>query len=126
MYAHIFEGLACTRVRIDSVGAFGRALAPMAKAEHLVVFKLVAGRPKDVEDAEALIVLHPEIDLSEARRQIQELSELLDDDAPVAEFDRLARRARAGLRKASVKRTPARAPSQQRRKRKPPGARRTR
>jgi hypothetical protein len=39
--------------------AFGRVVAPMATPDDLVVFKAIAGRPKDAEDAEALLVLHP-------------------------------------------------------------------
>ena len=79
--------------------AFGRSRVPMAKPEDLVVFKLVAGRPKDIEDAQALVALHPQMDLARARRHLQELASLIEDDALLARWESLARWARATRRK---------------------------
>jgi hypothetical protein len=39
------------------VDRFGRVYVPLCLPERLVVFKAIAGRPKDVEDAEALLAL---------------------------------------------------------------------
>ena len=47
---------------------FGGVRAPMSVPEDLVVFKAIAGRPKDIDDAEALLVLHPHINLVRAER----------------------------------------------------------
>jgi hypothetical protein len=73
---------------------FGRVRAPMSVPDDLVVFKAIAGRPKDIEDAEALLVLHPRIDIGRARRRVAELAGLADAPELVESFDALATRAR--------------------------------
>jgi hypothetical protein len=57
---------------------FGRVRAPMCTPEDLVVFKAIAGRSKDVEDAEALLALYPEIDRERVRARVAELSVLAE------------------------------------------------
>jgi hypothetical protein len=57
---------------------FGRTLLPMARPEDLVVFKAIAARPKDVEDAVALLLMHPNIDLAATRRRVAELAALAE------------------------------------------------
>lgn len=56
--------------------AFGRVRAPMATPEDLIVLKAMAGRPKDIDDAAALLALHPNIRLSRIRARLDELSSL--------------------------------------------------
>lgn len=51
----------------STITSFGRVRAPMCTPESLVVFKAIAGRPKDVEDAEALLALYPDIDRQRVR-----------------------------------------------------------
>ncbi len=75
-----------------SEASFGQARLPMSTASDLVVFKAIAGRPKDVEDAEALLVLHPEIDTAAVRARVAELSALADAPELLESFDSLARR----------------------------------
>ena len=55
----------------------------MAQAEDLIVFKAIAGRPKDVQDATTLLVLHSAIDHSRVRRRVSQLAALAEDPAPV-------------------------------------------
>jgi hypothetical protein len=74
---------------------FGRVRAPMSAPADLVVFKAIAGRPKDVEDAEALLVLHPSIDVARIRRRVVELATLAEAPDLVHGFDALVARARA-------------------------------
>lgn len=93
---------------------FGRVCLPMSAPDDLVVFKSVAGRPKDQEDVEALLVLHPEVDVSRARRRLRELAELIEAPELVDAFDAVAARARANRDPA-----PARAAPTKRRPRKP-------
>jgi hypothetical protein len=58
--------------------SYGSVVAPMATAQSLVVFKLIAGRPKDLEDVAALLTLHPELDRVGMRRQLSELAALAE------------------------------------------------
>jgi hypothetical protein len=50
-----------------SITSFGSVEAPMARPEDLIVFKAIAGRPKDIEDATALFVLYPKLDRNRIR-----------------------------------------------------------
>lgn len=79
---------ACTPIR------FGRVRIPMCTAEDLVVFKAIAGRPKDLEDAEALLALYPDIDVVRTRRHVAELAALADAPELVEAFDAMAGEAR--------------------------------
>ena len=73
--------------------AFGRARAPMATPADLVVFKAIAGRARDLEDAETLLVLYPDLDLARVRARIVELAALAEAPELVTAFDAMARRA---------------------------------
>lgn len=65
-------------IRESARGHFGAIELPIASAENLVVLKAMASRPKDLEDAAALLLLHPEIDRTRVRRRVLELAELAD------------------------------------------------
>jgi hypothetical protein len=65
-------------IAASSVTAFGAVKAPMARPEDLVVFKAIAARPKDIEDATALLVLYPEIDRARLRERVRELARLAE------------------------------------------------
>jgi hypothetical protein len=69
---------------------FGRVRAPMCTAEDLVVFKAIAGRARDIEDAEALLGLFPEIDLERVRRRVTELSVLAEAPELLESFEAIA------------------------------------
>lgn len=66
-----------------SVAAFGKARAPMAQAEDLIVFKAIAGRPKDIQDMTTLLVLYPAIDRARVRHRVSQLAALAEDAAPL-------------------------------------------
>ena len=73
---------------------FGSVHVRMPTPSDLVVFKAIAGRPKDVEDAETLLVLHGDIDLARTRARVADLTALTDAPELLAAFDQLAARAR--------------------------------
>jgi hypothetical protein len=82
-----------------SSAAFGTVRAPMADPQDLVIFKVVAGRPKDIEDAAALLILHPGIDNVTVRKRVAELAALADDPSLVARLEVI-------LERVNVTRTP--------------------
>jgi len=95
--------------------AFGRVQVPMSTAEDLVVFKAIAGRPRDIDDAEALLVLHPRIDVKRARGRVAELAALAEAPELLDGFDAFVARARSGgaaeePRRRAVKRRSPRKP----------------
>ncbi len=78
---------------------FGRVRVPMAAPADLIVFKTIAGRPKDLEDAESLLVLHPDLDVQRARRHVRQLAALAGEDELAQQFERIVARVRRARRK---------------------------
>jgi hypothetical protein len=67
----------------------------VAHPEDLVIYKVIAARPKDVEDAEALMTIHAgRIDLNRVRRVVSELAAALEDDERPRLLERVIRKAR--------------------------------
>jgi len=61
-----------------SIATFGTVKAPMAQPEDLIVFKAIAGRGKDIDDATALLSLYPGLDLARLRARVQQLAALAE------------------------------------------------
>lgn len=99
--------LARTRAR------YGVVEAPMARAEDLVIFKALAARPKDIDDAAALLILHPDIDIARVRQRLRELAAMAEEPDLADGIENVIALARATRRKP----TPARAAGKQRRRR---------
>jgi len=77
----------------------GRLLVPVATATHLVVMKVLAGRPKDIEDAAALLAVQADqIDAKEMTGLVGSLASAL------AENDILMRLAEARKRASRLRR----------------------
>jgi len=75
--------LGFTRFELEALASrklvrFGRARAPMARPEDLVIFKALAGRPKDIDDATALLILYRDIDVARVRERVAELAMLAE------------------------------------------------
>lgn len=71
---------------------FGNVVAPMARAEDLVVFKAMAARPVDIEDASALLLMHKDIDLDRVRRRLSELAAMADEPALLTGLEQVIKR----------------------------------
>jgi hypothetical protein len=77
--------------RLDLAGTTMR----IAHAEDLVVYKFVAWRPQDQQDAERLLTLHGHaMNLNRVRELAAEFAEALDEPARVAELERLIARSK--------------------------------
>lgn len=86
-----YERVAIARtVRVDVGGAEVR----FASVEDLLIQKLVAGRPRDLEDARGVLVRHPGADLATVRRWLSEFDAGLGLNT-AATFERLVREAQA-------------------------------
>lgn len=103
-----WSGFENEALRAREEARFGRARAPMATPEVLVVFKAIAARPKDLEDAEALLALHPDIDVARVRTHVRQLAELAGDEKIVKGFEAVVARTRA-LPRRTAKRKPKKA-----------------
>ena len=72
----------------------GRLLVPVATATHLVVMKVLAGRPKDIEDAAALLAVQADqIDVKELNALTKDLSAALAEDDVLVNLREATRRA---------------------------------
>jgi hypothetical protein len=89
---------------------YGDVAAPMARVEDLLVFKAMAGRPHDIDDAVTLLTLYPRIDLTRVRGRVAELAELAEDPELMLGLERILRAAAA----MPAKRTSTRKPSSRR------------
>jgi hypothetical protein len=70
---------------------YGKVAAPMAGVEELLVFKAMAARPRDVEDAVTLLTLYPHVDLARVRRRVIALAELADAPELTLGFEQILR-----------------------------------
>lgn len=75
----------------------GTISVPVIDAADLLVAKLLAGRPKDIEDARALWRLHgSELDAARVRRMLSQLEEALSQSDLVPAFEGLVHRTSGG------------------------------
>ena len=88
-----FEQEALARAeRLD----LGPVRAPVATAEDLVIYKVVAWRERDKSDVERLIQLHhDQIDFARVERVVREFSAALENPERLEEFIALKRKALA-------------------------------
>jgi predicted nucleotidyltransferase len=81
-----FEQDALTRRKKE---AFGSVRLPVASVEDLVVYKALAGRPKDLDDIETLLLTHPKVNVARMRRWIRALAKSVDAPEMAERLDEL-------------------------------------
>jgi len=64
----------------------------LSSAEDLVIMKAVARRPKDWTDIDAVLAVHPNLDLSRIRHHLREFSSVLEMPEIYDDFEKLLRR----------------------------------
>ena len=78
---------ACETVRL------GDLRVPMARAEDLLIYKTIAWRPQDQQDAERLLSLYgKQIDIGRVRKIVGEFAAILEDSQRLEELDRVIAR----------------------------------
>lgn len=97
-----WSGFELEALRSRTFERIGDVRLPVAAAEDLVIFKLIASRPKDVEDAASLLVLHPDLDVGRIRTRLAALADLVEDDGVVRTLDTILARLRQVQRASQV------------------------
>jgi hypothetical protein len=66
----------------------GEASVRFATADDLVIHKILAGRARDLDDARAILLKNPNIDVAEVRRVLQDFQEGLESGSELTDrFD---------------------------------------
>ncbi|WP_437651447.1 nucleotidyltransferase [Sorangium sp. So ce362] len=73
----------------------GGVRVPMISPEDLVVTKVLAGRPKDLEDVRGVLLEQHDLDLDRIRELLGEIEAALGEDRLLRRLERLIRTARA-------------------------------
>jgi hypothetical protein len=72
----------------------GGTTVPLIDPEDLIIAKVLAGRPKDIEDAHSLWRLHgPELDIGRIRRTLRLLEDALSQSDLLSAFESILGRA---------------------------------
>ena len=82
-----YEKTALSRVRRIKVR---KAEVDFVSLEDLVIHKILAGRPRDLEDVRHILIRNPKADLAYIRQWLREFSDSVGEDF-LATFDHLAR-----------------------------------
>jgi hypothetical protein len=79
-------------IRCGAEGDYAGVRIRLPRPEDLVIYKLVAARPRDLEDAERLLLLYGgSVDVPRIRRAVREFAEALEDVSRVEALERLLR-----------------------------------
>ena len=73
----------------------GGTRVPIIELSDLIIAKVLAGRPKDVDDARALWQLHRDVDAQRIRQVLQLLEQALSQSDLVSAFDRISQAPRS-------------------------------
>jgi len=87
-------------LRRSAVVSIGRTKVRVPRVEDLVLYKLIAARPKDLDNAEQLLAIHRvRVDLPGVRARLAEFCAVLEDDQRLKSFDALLTRRPVGVSK---------------------------
>jgi predicted nucleotidyltransferase len=75
--------------------ALGDTAIRFAALEDVVIHKIVAGRPKDIDDIKAMLIKNPEYDKTYVRRWLEEFDASLEEGF-LTKFDGLVKTLRTG------------------------------
>jgi hypothetical protein len=93
------EQVMLERVRLVDVRD---ATIPVVAPDDLIVLKILAGRPKDLEDVESLLAAGSVDDLAQARETLRLLEQALDESDLVPRLEESLRRAARSTRKGPI------------------------
>lgn len=79
-----FEETAVSRSEAHEIGGV-RIRLP--RVEDLLIMKSIAGRPKDVQDIEALLATHPEADIDYVRQWVREFATAMSMSGMIDDFE---------------------------------------
>lgn len=88
-----YEEEALKRAVTGSIG--GSRTFKIISAEDLIIHKVLAGRPRDMEDAERILVRRKKIDLGYITKWLEAFSPIVEDRRLLSELEAVIRRARA-------------------------------
>lgn len=75
--------------RAQSMTLFNGLTAKVSTPEDLIIMKLIAGRPRDLEDVGRLFELYPEVDCLRVRRIVRDYGEALENPKILESLDAL-------------------------------------
>lgn len=79
-------------IRCGVAGDYAGVPIRLPRPEDLIIYKLVAARPRDLDDVEKLLLLYRgSLDIARIRRVIREFAEVLEDPARLEALERLLR-----------------------------------
>ena len=71
-----YEAQALERVRMVKMGS---VQVKFASPEDLIIHKVIAGRPRDLEDVKSVLIKNPKIDLTYVRQWLREFTTALEE-----------------------------------------------
>jgi hypothetical protein len=84
-------------IRRSETCDYGGVAIPIARPDDLVIYKMVAARPRDLEDVERLLLLHgSSLDVPRIAATVREFADALEEPGRIDALEQLLRK--AGLR----------------------------
>ena len=75
----------------------GQAKVPIAAAEDIIVMKVLAGRPKDMDDVRGIVAARRELNVAQVRETLTVLESALDQSDLLPAFEGILQASREGL-----------------------------